>query len=143
MNRGEVDEAELKERQARAMADPEVQGILSDPIMRQVGRAGQGRPPNWAAAAARQRQRASPGPIGPALRDARAAPAPPALLAAELHPPLRRSLTPPLPPSPAPPLPQVLQDMQEDPRAAQQHMRHPEIAKKIEKLVAAGILQIR
>lgn len=37
MNRGEVSEAELKERQARAMADPEVQSILSDPIMRQVG----------------------------------------------------------------------------------------------------------
>lgn len=36
MNRGEVDEAELKERQARAMADPEVQGILTDPVMRQV-----------------------------------------------------------------------------------------------------------
>lgn len=72
MNRGEVSEADLKERQARAMADPEVQGILSDPIMRQV-----------------------------------------------------------------------LQDMQEDPAAAQQHMRHPDISRKIEKLVAAGILQIR
>ena len=36
MNRGEVDESELKERQARAMADPEVQSILSDPVMRQV-----------------------------------------------------------------------------------------------------------
>ncbi len=36
MNRGEVDEAELKERQARAMADPEVQSILTDPVMRQV-----------------------------------------------------------------------------------------------------------
>lgn len=38
MNRGEVDEAELKERQARAMADPEVQGILTDPVMRQASR---------------------------------------------------------------------------------------------------------
>lgn len=38
---------------------------------------------------------------------------------------------------------QVLQDMQEDPGAAQQHLRHPEISRKIEKLVAAGILQIR
>ncbi|PRW58562.1 Heat shock STI [Chlorella sorokiniana] len=72
MNRGEMDEGELKERQARAMADPEVQSILTDPVMRQV-----------------------------------------------------------------------LQDMQEDPAAAQQHMRHPDIARKIEKLVAAGILQIR
>lgn len=42
-----------------------------------------------------------------------------------------------------PPVLQVLQDMQEDPAAAQQHMRHPDIARKIEKLVAAGILQIR
>jgi stress-induced-phosphoprotein 1 len=37
----------------------------------------------------------------------------------------------------------VLQDMQEDPKAAQTHMRHPDIAKKVEKLVAAGIIQIR
>ncbi|KAL4437043.1 hypothetical protein ABPG75_004182 [Micractinium tetrahymenae] len=72
MNRGEMSEADLKERQARAMADPEVQSILSDPIMRQV-----------------------------------------------------------------------LQDMQEDPKAAQQHLRHPDISRKIDKLVAAGILQIR
>ena len=33
---GQVDEAEMKERQARAMQDPEIQGILQDPIMRQV-----------------------------------------------------------------------------------------------------------
>ena len=32
---------------------------------------------------------------------------------------------------------------QEDPRAAQKHMRHPEIAAKIEKLIAAGIIQVR
>ena len=38
MNRGEVDEAELEARRARGMADPEVQGILTDPVMRQVGR---------------------------------------------------------------------------------------------------------
>ena len=38
---------------------------------------------------------------------------------------------------------QVLQDMQEDPKAAQTHMRHPDIAQKVEKLVAAGIIQIR
>jgi hypothetical protein len=36
MNRGEMDEGELKERQARAMSDPEIQSILSDPVMRQV-----------------------------------------------------------------------------------------------------------
>lgn len=34
--RGEVSEAELKQRQERAMADPEIQGILTDPVMRQV-----------------------------------------------------------------------------------------------------------
>ena len=33
---GQVDEAEMKERQARAMQDPEIQGILQDPVMRQV-----------------------------------------------------------------------------------------------------------
>lgn len=33
--------------------------------------------------------------------------------------------------------------MQEDPRAAQKHMSNPMIARKIEKLVAAGILQVR
>jgi stress-induced-phosphoprotein 1 len=33
---GEASEEELKERQAKGMADPEVQNILMDPIMRQV-----------------------------------------------------------------------------------------------------------
>lgn len=33
---GEASEEELKERQAKAMADPDVQNILMDPIMRQV-----------------------------------------------------------------------------------------------------------
>ena len=33
---GEASEEEVKERQARAMADPEVQNILMDPVMRQV-----------------------------------------------------------------------------------------------------------
>lgn len=36
MNRGEADEAEMKERQQRGLADPEVQALLSDPVMRQV-----------------------------------------------------------------------------------------------------------
>lgn len=36
LNRGEVSEAELKERQAKAMADPEIQSILTDPIVRNV-----------------------------------------------------------------------------------------------------------
>lgn len=33
---GEASEEEVKERQARGMADPEVQNILMDPVMRQV-----------------------------------------------------------------------------------------------------------
>lgn len=37
MNRGDLTPEELKERQAKAMQDPEVQNILSDPVMRQVG----------------------------------------------------------------------------------------------------------
>lgn len=36
LNRGEASEEELKERQAKAMEDPEIQQILQDPIMRQV-----------------------------------------------------------------------------------------------------------
>ena len=36
VSRGQVSEEELKERQERAMADPEIQMILTDPVMRQV-----------------------------------------------------------------------------------------------------------
>lgn len=35
-NRGDLTPEEMKERQAKAMQDPEVQNILSDPVMRQV-----------------------------------------------------------------------------------------------------------
>jgi stress-induced-phosphoprotein 1 len=35
-SRGDLTPEELKERQAKAMQDPEVQNILSDPVMRQV-----------------------------------------------------------------------------------------------------------
>mmetsp|Transcript_5922 Transcript_5922/g.10655 ORF Transcript_5922/g.10655 Transcript_5922/m.10655 type:complete len:570 (-) Transcript_5922:96-1805(-) len=70
--RGELSEEELKERQARGMADPEIQGILTDPVVRQV-----------------------------------------------------------------------LQDFQENPKAAQEHLKHPEIMGKIQKLVSAGIVQMR
>ena len=38
---------------------------------------------------------------------------------------------------------QVLRDMQEDPASAQKHLAHPDIARKVEKLVAAGIVQMR
>jgi len=71
-NKGELSEEEMKQRQERAMADPEIQGILTDPIMRQV-----------------------------------------------------------------------LQDFQSDPKAAQAHAKNPEIMAKIQKLVNAGIVQMR
>ncbi|KAF3791046.1 Hsp70-Hsp90 organizing protein 3 [Nymphaea thermarum] len=71
-NRGEVSPEELKERQAKAMQDPEIQNILSDPIMRQV-----------------------------------------------------------------------LIDFQENPRAAQEHLKNPQVMHKIQKLVSAGIIQVR
>ena len=71
-NSGMLSEQEQKERQAHAMADPEIQGILTDPIMRQV-----------------------------------------------------------------------LQDFQENPKAAQEHMKNEGIMAKIQKLVNAGIVQMR
>ena len=43
MNRGEMSEAELKQRQERAMADPEIQAILTDPIVRNVSACSQAR----------------------------------------------------------------------------------------------------
>eukprot|EP00878_Enallax_costatus_P025972 GHUV01027837.1.p2 GENE.GHUV01027837.1~~GHUV01027837.1.p2 ORF type:complete len:110 (+),score=38.51 GHUV01027837.1:600-929(+) len=69
---GDATEDELKERQAKGMADPEVQNILMDPVMRQV-----------------------------------------------------------------------LDDFQNDPRAAQHHLKNPDIHWKISKLVSAGIIQLR
>ncbi|KAF5184837.1 Hsp70-hsp90 organizing protein [Thalictrum thalictroides] len=71
-NRGDISAEDLKERQAKAMHDPEVQNILSDPVMRQV-----------------------------------------------------------------------LQDFQENPKAAQDHLKSPEVMQKIQKLVAAGIVQLK
>lgn len=70
--RGELSPEELKERQAKAMQDPEVQNILSDPVMRQV-----------------------------------------------------------------------LVDFQENPKAAQDHMKNPMVMNKIQKLINAGIVQMR
>ncbi|CAA7391681.1 unnamed protein product [Spirodela intermedia] len=70
--RGEISADELKERQAKAMQDPEIQQILSDPIMRQV-----------------------------------------------------------------------LTDFQENPRAAQEHLKNQQVMHKIQKLVSAGIVQMR
>ncbi|GLU05623.1 hypothetical protein SLE2022_227150 [Rubroshorea leprosula] len=71
-NRGDLSPEELKERQAKAMQDPEIQNILSDPVMRQV-----------------------------------------------------------------------LIDFQENPKAAQEHTKNPMVMNKIQKLVAAGIVQLR
>lgn len=72
LNSGEMTDEERRQRQERAMADPEIQGILSDPVMRNV-----------------------------------------------------------------------LRDMEENPAAAQKHLSHPDIAKKFEKLVASGIVQVK
>ncbi|KAJ6849537.1 hsp70-Hsp90 organizing protein 2-like [Iris pallida] len=71
-NRGDISPEDLKERQAKAMQDPEIQNILSDPIMRQV-----------------------------------------------------------------------LVDFQENPKAAQDHLKNPQVMHKIQKLVSAGIVQMR
>ncbi|CAD5196981.1 unnamed protein product [Musa acuminata subsp. malaccensis] len=71
-NRGEISPEELKERQAKAMHDPEIQNILTDPVMRQV-----------------------------------------------------------------------LIDFQENPKAAQEHLKNPQVMHKIQKLVGAGIVQMR
>ncbi|KAK8560852.1 hypothetical protein V6N13_026287 [Hibiscus sabdariffa] len=71
-SRGDLSPEELKERQARAMQDPEIQNILSDPVMRQV-----------------------------------------------------------------------LVDFQENPKAAQEHTKNPMVMNKIQKLVSAGIVQMR
>ncbi|XP_065857988.1 hsp70-Hsp90 organizing protein 3 [Euphorbia lathyris] len=71
-SRGDISPEDLKERQAKAMQDPEVQNILSDPVMRQV-----------------------------------------------------------------------LVDFQENPKSAQEHMKNPMVMNKIQKLVNAGIVQIK
>ncbi|GAX84944.1 hypothetical protein CEUSTIGMA_g12365.t1 [Chlamydomonas eustigma] len=69
---GNASKEEVKERQERAMADPEVQGLLKDPVMQAV-----------------------------------------------------------------------LRDFQENPKAAQKHLSSPEIMAKLNKLVAAGIIQMK
>lgn len=71
-SRGDLTPEELKERQAKGMQDPEIQNILSDPVMRQV-----------------------------------------------------------------------LVDFQENPVAAQEHLKNPLVKNKIQKLVSAGIVQVR
>ncbi|CAL5432718.1 unnamed protein product [Camellia sinensis] len=71
-SRGDLSPEEMKERQAKAMQDPEIQNILTDPVMRQV-----------------------------------------------------------------------LVDFQENPKAAQEHSKNPAVMDKIQKLVSAGIVQIR
>ena len=38
INRGDVSEEELAQRREKAMADPNIQNILTDPVMRQAGR---------------------------------------------------------------------------------------------------------
>ncbi|KAJ9555295.1 hypothetical protein OSB04_009909 [Centaurea solstitialis] len=71
-SRGDLTPDELKERQAKAMQDPEIQNILTDPVMGQV-----------------------------------------------------------------------LKDLQENPKAAQDHMKNPSVMNKIQKLISAGIVQMK
>ncbi|KAI4315293.1 hypothetical protein L6164_028119 [Bauhinia variegata] len=71
-SRGDLSPDELKERQAKAMQDPEIQNILQDPVMRQV-----------------------------------------------------------------------LTDFQENPKAAQEHTKSPMVMNKIQKLISAGIVQMK
>ncbi|XP_042474633.1 hsp70-Hsp90 organizing protein-like [Zingiber officinale] len=71
-NKGEISPEELKERQAKAMQDPEIQSIFTDPLMRQV-----------------------------------------------------------------------LIDFQENPKAVQDHLKNPQVTHKIQKLVSAGIVQMK
>mmetsp|Transcript_2032 Transcript_2032/g.3172 ORF Transcript_2032/g.3172 Transcript_2032/m.3172 type:complete len:580 (+) Transcript_2032:75-1814(+) len=69
---GQASTEEIKDRQARSMADPEIQNILKDPVMMQV-----------------------------------------------------------------------LRDFQEDAKGSQHHLKSPEVMAKINKLVAAGIIQVK
>lgn len=69
--RGDASEEELEQRRAKAMQDPEVQNILTDPVMRQV-----------------------------------------------------------------------LQDLQENPKQSQHHLKNQQIANKLQKLVRAGIVRM-
>lgn len=69
--RGDLSPEELKERQGKAMQDPEIQNILTDPVMRQV-----------------------------------------------------------------------LVDLQENPKASQEHMKNPLVMNKIQKLISSGIVQM-
>ncbi|XP_075522897.1 hsp70-Hsp90 organizing protein 3-like [Primulina tabacum] len=71
-SRGDLTPEELKERQAKGMQDPEIQNILTDPVMRQV-----------------------------------------------------------------------LVDFQENPKSAQEHMKNPLVMDKIQKLINAGIVQVK
>ncbi|KAI3706965.1 hypothetical protein L6452_25078 [Arctium lappa] len=71
-SRGDLTPDELKERHAKAMQDPEIQNILTDPVMGQV-----------------------------------------------------------------------LKDLQENPKAAQDHMKNPSVMNKIQKLISSGIVQMK
>lgn len=84
------------------MQDPEIQNILTDPIMRQV-------PSNLCALLESWSQ-------------------------ADLY--LADSDV-------TIPVSQVLIDFQENPRAAQEHLKNPGVMQKIQKLVSAGIVQMR
>lgn len=102
VNSGNLSPEELKERQARSMQDPEIQTILTDPVMRQVqwGRAGEC---DVHSEGSHQNQYG----LGACSWV------------------------------------QVLQDFQENPKAAEQHQKNPMIMARLQKLINAGIVQVR
>ena len=146
---GNASKEEVKERQERSMADPEVQGILKDPVMQVCvgegcsggGRGGEGRGGEalrltLVSGGASCRPSAWHCPLIVLLRNY-ASMAPNQCIT--FH---RTSLA--LNPKPFPSVLQnVLRDFQENPKAAQKHLTSPEIMVKINKLVAAGIIQMK
>ena len=107
--RGQLSDEELKERQQKAMADPEIQMILQDPIMRQA--------------------RFLPSALRCAAR--------------WLQPCSRRCAERRCGWAEGKPCAQVLNDFSTDPKAAARHSSNPAIMANIQKLVNAGIVQIR
>lgn len=127
MAQGQGSEEELAASRAKAMEDPEIQGILRDPVMQQVG-----------AGARRGGTRGGACTCAP-----RGGCRHPQLLVPRARECAHTTSSPPPSPPPHTHPRQVLEDLQTDPRAAQKHMAHPEIRGKISKLIAAGIIQTR
>ena len=163
---GQASEEEVKERQERGMADPEVQRILTGACRRRRRRRrrapfppaearliwGGGRSVREAVereGRARALRRPWHAPLSPPLQALiRRTLSPPTLTHPLTHPPTRThahtaTTTTTAAKNADPIMRQVLSDMQTDPRATAKHMANPGIAAKINKLVAAGIIQTR